>query len=171
MAIKESALALITSITQSDLIRAVTAAGASRRITVANLAKAIVENYTGSSLAGSNRSVKEALDSLNSKSMYRAGDSLKIQTVFTGKGVNALDGYYGAIILPRAVANGVSITLSEVAEYGKYFSDGLTPTLDLSGITQISAVHNALWFKLPATGVTKSNCFAWIRFEASITFS
>lgn len=67
MAIKESALALITSVTQSDLVRAVTAAGASRRITVANLAKAIIENYTGSSLAGSSQSVKAALDSLNSK--------------------------------------------------------------------------------------------------------
>lgn len=66
MGIKESALAAITTITQSDLIRAVTAAGASRRITVANLAKAIIENYTGSSLAGSSQSVKAALDSLNS---------------------------------------------------------------------------------------------------------
>ena len=67
MAIKELALAAITSITQSDFVRAVTAAGASRRITVANLAKAIVENYTGSSLAGKSQSVKAALDSLNSK--------------------------------------------------------------------------------------------------------
>lgn len=66
MGIKESALAAMTTITQSDLIRAVTAAGASRRITVANLAKAIIENYTGSSLAGSSQSVKAALDSLNS---------------------------------------------------------------------------------------------------------
>lgn len=67
MAIKESALSLITSITQSDLVRTVTSSGASRRITVANLAKAIVESYTGSSLGGSNQSVKDAIDSLNSK--------------------------------------------------------------------------------------------------------
>lgn len=64
MSIKESALNAITSITQSDFIRAVTAAGASRRVTVANLAKAIIESYTGSSLAGSDRSVKAALDKL-----------------------------------------------------------------------------------------------------------
>lgn len=77
MAIKESALAAITSITQSDLIRAVTSAGASRRITVANLAKAIIENYVGSSLAGSSQSVKAALDSLNSnKVMNRASTTL-----------------------------------------------------------------------------------------------
>ena len=67
MSIKESALNAITSITQSDFIRAVTAAGASRRVTVANLAKAIIESYTRSSLAGENQSVKAALDSLNSK--------------------------------------------------------------------------------------------------------
>ena len=66
MAIKESALSLITSIAQGDWVRAVTSAGASRRVTVADLAKAIVETYTGSSLAGSAQSVKAALDSLNS---------------------------------------------------------------------------------------------------------
>lgn len=67
MAIKESALSLITSIAQGDWVRAVTSAGASRRVTVANLAKAIVESYTGSSLAGSSQSVKSAIDALNSK--------------------------------------------------------------------------------------------------------
>lgn len=66
MSIKESALTAITSITQSDFIRAVTSAGASRRVTVANLAKAIIESYTGSSLAGGNQSVKAALDALKS---------------------------------------------------------------------------------------------------------
>lgn len=76
MAIKESALAAITSITQSDLIRAVTSAGASRRITVANLAKAIIENYVGSSLAGSSQSVKAALDSLNSNMVSKGTTDL-----------------------------------------------------------------------------------------------
>lgn len=70
MSIKESALTAITSIAQSDFIRAVTSAGASRRITLANLAKAVVEQYTGSSLAGSSQSIKSAIDSLNSKTTY-----------------------------------------------------------------------------------------------------
>lgn len=65
MSIKESALSAITSITQSDFVRAVTSAGASRRVTVSNLAKAIVESYTGSSLGGSARSIKTAFDSMN----------------------------------------------------------------------------------------------------------
>lgn len=66
MSIKESALTAITAISNSDFVRAVTSAGASRRITVANLAKQIVEGYAGSSLAGSSQSVKSAIDSLNS---------------------------------------------------------------------------------------------------------
>ena len=69
MSIKESALTAITAISNSDFVRAVTSAGASRRITVANLAKQIVEGYTGSSLAGESQSVKAALDSLNSKTL------------------------------------------------------------------------------------------------------
>lgn len=77
MSIKESALTAITSIAQSDFIRAVTSAGASRRITLANLAKAIVESYTGSSLAGSSQSVKSAIDSLNSKSTIDANSYLE----------------------------------------------------------------------------------------------
>lgn len=65
MSIKESALAAITSIAQGDFVRAVTSAGASRRVTVSNLAKAIIESYAGSSLAGESQSVKAALDQLN----------------------------------------------------------------------------------------------------------
>ena len=67
MAVRESLLNTINSIATSDFVRAVTSAGASSKVTVSNLAKAIVENYTGSTLAGSSQSVKSALDSLNSK--------------------------------------------------------------------------------------------------------
>lgn len=67
MSIKESALTAITTIANSDFVRAVTSAGASRKITVANLAKQIIEGYAGSTVAGSAQSVKSALDSLNSK--------------------------------------------------------------------------------------------------------
>lgn len=42
-----------------------------------NVAKWLIETYSGSSLAGSNQSVKSALDSLNSK-------SLKLHTVRAG---------------------------------------------------------------------------------------
>lgn len=81
MSIKESALTAITSIAQSDFIRAVTSAGASRRVTVANLAKAIIESYTGSSLAGSNQSIKAALDLLNSKTKTIGGGGSNNNTI------------------------------------------------------------------------------------------
>lgn len=73
MSIKESALSAITSISNSDFVRAVTSAGASRRITVSNLAKQIIEGYAGSTVAGSAQSVKSALDSLNSNMASFAG--------------------------------------------------------------------------------------------------
>ena len=62
MGIKESLLQTVTAIEQSDLVRVVTAAGGSRRIALSNLAKAIIENYTGSTLGGSSQSVKAAID-------------------------------------------------------------------------------------------------------------
>ncbi len=46
MSIKESALSAITSISNSDFVRVVTSAGASRRITLNNLSKAITGDIT-----------------------------------------------------------------------------------------------------------------------------
>lgn len=66
MSIKESALNTITALTNSDFIRMVTSAGASRKATLQNIAQHVIESYTGSSLAGKNQSVKAALDGLNS---------------------------------------------------------------------------------------------------------
>jgi len=66
MSIKESALNTITALANSDFIRMVTSAGASRKATLQNIAQHIIENYAGSSLAGSNQSVKAAVDGLNS---------------------------------------------------------------------------------------------------------
>ena len=64
MAIKERLLSAITSVANADFLRIVTNDGASRKATVSDVAKQMVENYTGSSLAGSTQSVKSALDSM-----------------------------------------------------------------------------------------------------------
>jgi len=141
MSIKESALSAITSITQSDFIRAVTSAGASRRVTVANLAKAIIEAYTGTSLAGENQSVKAALDALNSKTAVSvtAGTNVVIDenksykcgrvVFFNVKGhatanINnaTLFNFSGATINPESFTFGIPIgdsawTINEIA-YG-----------------------------------------------------
>lgn len=67
MGVRESLLNTITSVADSDFVRIVTSAGASSKATVANLAKAIIENYEGTSLGGSAQSIKSAVDLLNSK--------------------------------------------------------------------------------------------------------
>ena len=66
MSIKESALNAIAALTNSDFVRMVTSAGASRKATLQTIAQHIIENYAGSTLAGSQQSVKSALDALNS---------------------------------------------------------------------------------------------------------
>ena len=56
-----------SSLTTSDYIRVVGSDNVSYKQLVSDVAKKIIENYTGSSLAGSSQSIKSALDSLNSK--------------------------------------------------------------------------------------------------------
>lgn len=65
MAIKEKDLTTIGSVAVSDFTRTVTSDGSSTKTAVSTLAAAIVENYAGSSLGGSTRSIKSAIDSLN----------------------------------------------------------------------------------------------------------
>ena len=67
MGVKEKVLTAVDSIASGDFLRVVTSAGYARKIDYNKLAKAIVENYAGSSLAGSSQSLKAAIDSLNSK--------------------------------------------------------------------------------------------------------
>ena len=65
--IYEQNLASKSALTVNDYIRVVGSDNASYKQLVSDVAKKIIENYTGSSLAGSSQSVKSALDSLNSK--------------------------------------------------------------------------------------------------------
>ena len=63
----EKDLAQKSSLTVNDFIRVVGTDNVSYKQLVSDVAKKIIENYTGSSLAGSSQSVKSALDALNSK--------------------------------------------------------------------------------------------------------
>lgn len=60
------------NLTTNDYIRVVGSDNNSYKQLVSDVAKKIIENYTGSSLAGSSQSVKSALDTLNSKSTLTA---------------------------------------------------------------------------------------------------
>ena len=59
------------TLTVNDYIRVVGSDNASYKQLVSDVAKKIIENYTGSSLAGSSQSVKSALDALNSKKIIQ----------------------------------------------------------------------------------------------------
>lgn len=63
----EQNLASKSTLTTTDYIRVVGSDNVSYKQLVSDVAKKIIENYTGSTLAGSAQSVKSALDSLNSK--------------------------------------------------------------------------------------------------------
>lgn len=155
MAIKESALTLITSIAQGDWIRAVTSAGASRRVTVANLAKAIVESYTGSSLAGSNQSVKAAIDSLNSNQVYKAGD------VFTarrwramGRSINSGKGIFCWIDFGKPItASGATFSLGSINTF--FANDATAPTY-ANTVSSIDISGNELYFVLDTTNTLEA---------------
>lgn len=56
------------NLTVNDYMRVVGSDNNSYKQLVSDVAKKIIENYTGSSLAGSSQSVKSALDTLNSNS-------------------------------------------------------------------------------------------------------
>ena len=64
---KEKNLTNVTTVAAADFVRVVTSAGASVKSTMENLAKSLLTTaFSGLSLGGSQQSVKDALDSLNS---------------------------------------------------------------------------------------------------------
>lgn len=70
----EQNLASKSTLTTTDYIRVVGSDNVSYKQLVSDVAKKIIENYTGSTLAGSAQSVKSAVDSLNSKTAYASYD-------------------------------------------------------------------------------------------------
>lgn len=104
---------------------------------------------------------------------YKAGDSVNFQQVFVGKATNALDGYFGCVILDKPVGSNVTAILSSgFTNYGTWYSDGASHTIDASeAITEAAKKENTLWFKIPATNITSAASIAWIRLEGTIRFS
>lgn len=79
---KLAALGKKTAITSADQILMVNGSAAAR-IDYNVLAKAIIEQYAGSTVAGSAQSVKAALDALNSKTTYAAVDFNQVASINT----------------------------------------------------------------------------------------
>lgn len=119
MAIRESALNVINSIATSDFVRAVTSAGASSKVTVSNLAKAVVENYNGSSLGGSARTIKAAIDDLQTATndqdvvkVYKASVA-SLPTTISDEDIKANHEVINAVLSnPNAQAGDWTVTTS-----------------------------------------------------------
>lgn len=150
MGIRESALDVITSISQSEHIRAITSAGASRKITLANLAKAIVENYEGSTLAGSARSAKAAIDAIG-------GDVTQLRTDVDAICSNVIADGAGA---HNSIYRGKSLGSSVTADQWTAISNGKFTDLFIGDYWTINNVNYRIadfdyWYRYGDTECTK----------------
>ena len=103
-------------------------------------------------------------------SQFQAGDTIYIQPCIVMKANSAKDKYFGSFSLPKDAA-GRTISFLSAAQYGTIFSDGLSHTLDFTNVA-VSEIKNAdVMFTIPATGITDSNSWMWIRFLARLSFS
>lgn len=110
MGIRESALNTIASLANGDFVRMVTAAGASRKASLQTIAQHIIENYTGSTLAGSNQSIKAALDGLNSNSVIPVTSNNEYITIDSN--ASRKIGNHLALISFKAHCSGGTVTQS-----------------------------------------------------------
>lgn len=160
MAIKERLLSAITSVSNSDFVRLVTSEGASRKALVSDVAKQIIENYNGSTIAGSAQSVKSAVDAMVEKN-YPAKSSLttsdyirvvgtdnvsykqRINDVKTAMGFQ----YYSiagqaSITLDYAAATRTLVTFigGVAATRGQYIVAGYTNTLEWETVLEATGI-------------------------------
>ena len=106
---KERNMTNVTSVAAADFVRVVTSAGASVKGTMENFAKSLLTTaFSGLSLGGSQQSVKDALDSLNSNSDQNLTTSYASEmTCFKRGNVGFL-----RIRDPKGLASGTSTTVA-----------------------------------------------------------
>lgn len=107
------------------------------------LAKAIIEQYTGSTLAGSAQSVKAALDSLNSKSLV----NLQTITVPSSSSTTMTIAGHGVLVFMGATNS----------TRGMYIASGYGSSIETA---EIRAVTEGT-FSISGTTMTVSNTTAW----------
>ena len=64
--VKENTLTNVTDVNQNDSVRLIGSDNASKKALLSAVSKSVVEEYNGTSLAGSSQTIKSALDALNS---------------------------------------------------------------------------------------------------------
>lgn len=119
----EQNLASKSTLTTTDYIRVVGSDNVSYKQLVSDVAKKIIENYTGSTLAGSAQSVKSAVDSLNSKTTQaltssiassgsglatKVGNAVTVQGSFSGITTSG-KGWYDICTLPSGYAPSLQV--------------------------------------------------------------
>ena len=94
---QESTLTTKTTPAMSDLLRLVGSDDHSYKTLVSDVAKAIIETYAGSTVAGSAQSVKSALDALNSK----------LGNIFAVKSYPGVSGTSGTTFTSETLTQGI----------------------------------------------------------------
>lgn len=91
-----------------------------KALTAANLGKAMIEGYTGSSLAGASQSVKSAIDALNSNTLQGSRGANKNPDAYTAIGYYYNSGYEITLTgLPTKTGYLYVLPLSDVSGYVK----------------------------------------------------
>ena len=128
-----------SSLTVNDFIRVVGTDNVSYKQLVSDVAKKIIENYTGSSLAGSSQSVKSALDALNSKTIYTSDNGMQLSKV--GK-VAQID------IMPSMTTTASSAVVDTIT------NTAYRPTVDVDIATRVynGSSYVDCWFQITTSG-------------------
>lgn len=108
-----------SSLTVNDYIRVVGSDNASYKQLVSDVAKKIIENYTGSSLAGSSQSVKSALDALNSKNKVKTVTATTTATGAFNLNFQNVDAH---MVLGMRVTNTIAYAIHRGDGWGTAFS-------------------------------------------------
>ena len=97
MGIKEKDLPSASGVSGTDYMREVTSGGLSYKALVADVAKYIVENYTGSSLAGSSQSIMNALNGMYEKMANGTFYLYNFNTTTTAKSITLGNNFRGLV--------------------------------------------------------------------------
>lgn len=107
MAIKENLLSVISSIQSGDFLRVVTSDGASRKASLSNVGKWLVENYEGSTVAGSAQSLQSAMSELVAIEGKQASMFTGDVNTLTAVGCYQIGNTASVTNLPRGVGYGI----------------------------------------------------------------
>lgn len=143
----EQNLASKSTLTTTDYIRVVGSDNVSYKQLVSDVAKKIIENYTGTTLAGSAQSVKSAVDSLNSKTegvtqIYRWNNVSRFDIQLSA---TPSTNKYGQLILFNSNQRVLALIDIDDSPSVVPVSGNITFTVTVSGSTLSVVASSTLW--------------------------